>query len=107
MEEEREQSDPAQEKFVQEYMALTHALQTGVLFENKSGLDTNAMSPKHLRVGVNLRAIEVAALVECLVEAGVITLERYNEAQIKWLKKEVADYEQRLSAHYGKSVTLG
>ena len=87
-----------------EYMALMHAMQSGVKavtdIEQDKG-DTAAHSPKHLRTGVNASMILGSAIVKTLVEKGLITWEEFRDNEIELLKNEVAMYEQKLSDYYG------
>jgi hypothetical protein len=85
-----------------EYMALMHAMQSGVkaVTEIQQG-DTAAHSPKHLRTGVNASMILGSAVVKTLVEKGLITWEEFRDNEIELLKNEVKGYEQQLSDYYG------
>lgn len=85
-----------------EYMALLHAMQSGVkaVVDIQQG-DTAAHSPKHLRTGVNASMILGSAIVKTLVDKGLITWEEFRDNEIELLKNEVAMYEQKLSDYYG------
>jgi hypothetical protein len=88
--------------FSMKYYKLAHAIQSGIEF-NK---DADVQSPKHLRVGVNLRAVELGALMKLLTDKGIITVEEYEEALLTAMREEVARYEMELSEQYGSKVTL-
>ena len=92
-------------KFAEENYRLGHAIQSGVKFEIEAGI-TDSHSPKHLRTGVNLALCGEAALTDLLIKKGIITEEEYFDSQVEGMKREVAEYEARLSAHFGKPVTL-
>lgn len=85
-----------------EYMALMHAMQSGVkaVAEIQQG-DTASHSPKHLRTGVNASMILGSAVVKTLVEKGLITWEEFRDNEIELLKNEVTMYEQQLSEYHG------
>ena len=86
---------------------LSHAMQTGVAYEIEKTPSNSATSPKHLRTGVNAAMVEHAALVELLVEKGIITLEEFLERNCAKMQEEVDKYEERLSKAYGGvKVTL-
>lgn len=91
--------------FASRYGALAHALQSGVKAAQEAKIDVDDF--KHLRVGVNMAMIERAAIVQLLLQKGIITQEEYETALLEWLEKEVAGYEALLSRHYGANITLG
>lgn len=88
-----------------EYGNKLHAVQTGIAMEIEIG--KAATSPKHLRVGINSAMCDHAALVRLLIEKGVITAEEYITEIEAELDREIARYEERLSEHFGKTITLG
>lgn len=77
------------------YVIATHAMQSGVALLMQQGSDET--SPKHLRVGVNAAMCEHAALVELLVEKGVLTKDEYLKAIADEMETEQARYEEKLS----------
>lgn len=86
-----------------EYLLLSHAVQSGVAAE----LTINsAATPKQLRTGLDIGKAEYGALVALLVEKSLITEEEWSEKVLYFLRLEKKSYEDRLTAHYGKSVTL-
>lgn len=87
-----------------EYRQLVHAMQSGVATEMHHSSDTE---PKHLRVGVNSSLVNSSALGELLIRKGLITELEYVQAIRDGMKAEVERYEQRLSEHYGRPITLG
>ena len=93
------------EEFLVRETALKHAIQTGVMYEQERGSQDG--TPKHLRTGLNSALCDHASLVALLVRRGVLTYEEYYDAAIAGLEDEVRRYEQRLSTHYGVTVTLG
>ncbi len=98
---EQAESNPGQ-SFASEYVALGHAIQTGVLYElelEHPGIGDTPVGRfiKHLRTGNNLRACDHAALAHLLIEKGVITTAEYEAALLKELRREKTDYETRLT----------
>lgn len=87
-----------------EYMALCHAMQSGVAME--MNIRTQPTEPKHLRVGINTSMSDHGALVKLLVDKGLITNLEYFASMCTLMRHEVALYEERLSQHYGRKVTL-
>jgi len=77
-----------------QYMALMHAMQTGVAMDHARGSDDG--SPKHLRVGVNSAQVGIAALTALLIERGIFTLDEYLESLAREARKEVDRYEALL-----------
>lgn len=88
----------------QRYLALAHAIQTGVACDQGGGSDDG--SPKHLRTGINLAMCDIATLTSLLIEKGVFTLEEFKAKQIEFMEKEVKTYEQRLSKRAGMPITI-
>lgn len=89
----------------QRYFAACHAMQTGVQLDLTRNGDTKAAADhKHLRVGVNVCMCDHAALIELLVEKGVITSEEYVKAIADQMEKEVDRYHGHLEL--GPDVTL-
>lgn len=86
------------------YEDALHGVQAGVAAEE--GTNAKATSPKHLRVGINSAMVNDAALVRLLVKKGVITWEEHAEELRLEANRELDRYEDKLSAHYGKPVTL-
>ena len=87
-----------------EYRQLAHAMQSGVATEMHHSSDTE---PKHLRVGVNSAMVDCAALAALLMRKGLFTELEYVQEVRDQMAAEVARYEQRLSEHYGRPITLG
>ena len=63
-------------------------------------------SPKHLRVGVNSAMVDHAALVNLLVDKGIITVEDYWHSIVEQMQAEVTRYEQLISSKLGRSIKL-
>lgn len=85
------------------YTEAAHAMQTGVAMAMERG--TPSVQPKHLRVGINVAMCDHAALVQLLVEKGLITEEEYAKAIADEMEREVERYRQRLELPDG--VRLG
>jgi hypothetical protein len=88
----------------QEYMALAHAMQTGVKMLLQ--YDQDIADPKHVRVGINSAMVNDAALARLLMEKGVFTEIEYHRAVRDAMRREVQDYEADLSQRLGRKVTL-
>jgi hypothetical protein len=87
------------------YVAATHAMQSGVAAE--MGYKPSPTTPKHLRVGVNSAMVNSSALAELLISKGVITEAEYLEVIAAGMEREAKLYEDRISEHYGRKITLG
>ena len=105
------------EEKVEKYRQRMHALQTGVAFlqeyETKSrnlpvcqGERQGDTSPKHLRVGINSAMVNDAALLELLIEKGIVTKEEHIDKLLVVIEREIQGYELSLTEIYGKAITL-
>ena len=83
------------EKKRDRYLALAHAIQSGVAMELELG--SQAGNSKHLRTGLNMALCERGALMELLIEKGIITEDEYWDSILTVLEREVANTEERLS----------
>jgi hypothetical protein len=95
-----------------DWLAAAHAMQSGVAATMQigwpeSGDLSNETSPKHLRVGVNVALADMGSLVGLLIAKGIITDDEYMDAIVAGMQREVKKYEDILSEHYGKEITLG
>lgn len=82
----------------QRYYDAAHAMQSGVALEitkSFNGNDMSASSPKHLRTGINAAMVEHSALVQILVEKGVITWDEFWAKLADCMETEVRKYERR------------
>ncbi len=79
------------------YDAACHAIQSGVKFEHEM-LRSDDGSPKHLRVGVNLAQVSVAALAGLLIDRGLFTMDEYEAAMALAAEQEVERYHARAAA---------
>ena len=95
-----------------EYVALLHAMQTGVKFtmqldqELRVDPEKQSTSPKHLRTGVNSSLIHASAVADILIEKKIITEEEFYKKLVEIAREEVAHYEKDLSERTGKSIRL-
>jgi hypothetical protein len=64
-------TDAERHELNERYNRAAHRVQTAVAFEQSTG--TAGDSPKHLRVGLDLRAADALALAELLIAKGVFT----------------------------------
>jgi len=88
----------------EEYLRLCHAAQTGVDYMIQ--FDKQQVTPKHLRVGINLAMVEHGALVALLMEKGIITEEEHWRALIKAMKAEVDQYQKIISRHMNDATIM-
>ena len=94
------------DEFMEEYRRLAHAIQTGVAYDH-SVRGSQDGTPKHLRTGLSCVMADLGSLGRLLIAKGVITEDEYFEAILDGMRREVAAYEQRLSAATGGEITLG
>ena len=95
------------EENIARYDAAARAMQSGVAA--KMAFNPAETSPKHLRVGVNSAHGSDAALLDLLIEKGLITQEEFFEKLATWMEKEVDGYKKEVNAHYGTDgvINLG
>lgn len=88
---------------MEEYARQAHRVQSGIAYLS----DKTDQQPKHLRVGLNLRAAEHGGLVELLIAKGLITEVEYWDAMIKGVADEAERlrYELRNSSAYPSKVS--
>jgi len=86
------------------YLALGHAMQTGVAIKMQH--DPSETQPKHLRVGVNSAMCDSAALAGLLIAKGLITEAEYLQAVTDEMEREVGRYEEWCREHIGPNVHL-
>lgn len=98
--------DETVEQKRQRYLALSHAMQTGVAHEMNFPERGDPTTPKHLRVGVNMAMVEHGALVQLLIARGLFTEAEYYDALNAAMEREVALYESRLSEMMGATIHL-
>jgi hypothetical protein len=103
------------EEKIAHYKSLGHAVQTGIAWriaiENPQVPDINAdpnlRAHKHLRTGIDTSKSDHGALVQLLINKGLITDEEYVDAMVAGMEREKALYEQELTDHFGRKITLG
>lgn len=76
------------------YAQALHGVQTAIAFEQASGRST-VDSHKHLRVGIDSAHISTGALVELLIEKGVITLDEYEGKVASFAERELVSYQDK------------
>lgn len=94
-----------EEDLTARWATAMHAVQAGVAMEMEQG--SKDTTPKHLRVGVNAAMSDHGSLAALLVKKGVITELEYLEAIAEGAEREKLAYESRLSARFGRKITLG
>lgn len=93
------------DELMNENLRLMHAMQSGVAME--MNIISKSTEPKHLRVGINNALCEASAIGKILVDKGICTGDEYMAAINYMLRQEVRSYEDKLTKHFGKKVTLG
>lgn len=74
------------------YEEAAHGVQSATAFE-QSKHGSQSGSPKHLRTGINMAMADHAALVQLLMDRGIITNEEYLEALRLWANEELARHQ--------------
>lgn len=83
------------------YLAAARRVQTAIEFKpNKTD-----MSPKQLRVGINMSKADAKGLATLLIAKGLFTLEEYIAAVAQSAEEEAAMHEDELSVEYGINIT--
>ena len=98
------ESDDRKQQLWSRISTAQHSMQTGVAA--KMAVSEKETQPKHLRVGVNMAMVEHSALVELLIEKGVITELEYLEKLAAGIEKEAAAYQEFLSGQLGSNISL-
>lgn len=88
------------------YLRAAHAMQSGVAAQ--IGIDPGASgtSPKSLRVGVNSAMVQTSAILDLLVDKGLVTAKEAEDAIIKGMETEVERYKQELAKATGAEINL-
>lgn len=87
------------------YVDIMHAVQSGVAM--KMDIDPSETSPKDLRVGINSVMVSDFAMVNLLIDKGIITRDEYLDSLIEVAEFEKKLYEDMLSNHGGVVAKLG
>lgn len=87
------------------YEEAGHGIQTAILYRmRREGVEdcnnTSFAGPKHLRVGVNLRAADAAGLARLLMDKGTFTEEEYIEYTRLAVNEELAQEEDALGVTF-------
>lgn len=94
-------SDQGQiERDTERYLRAAHRVQTALAFR----ADDPMMTPKHLRVGIDMSKSDMAGLATLLIGKGIFTREEYVSAIADAAEKEAAAGEDDLSILLGKNV---
>ena len=89
---------------VERYHAAAHACMTGAGYLVEK--DPKVANPKHVRNGIDMRAVDTAALAGLLIEKGIITKVEYCEALANEAEAEQVRYEKTLRDLYGPDIKL-
>lgn len=76
---------------------LLHAMQSGVEYRRNK----RDQEPKHLRVGINSALIDSGAVMQVLIDKGILTAEELLAARVKLLEDEVEAYRKEISDELG------
>lgn len=95
-------NDTEKAAFTIRYNQLAHAIQSAVKFHP----DKKGQEAKHLRVGVDLRAVEHSALATVLMRKGIITEREYYEGLVDAMEEEVALREKELAEVFGNAIVV-
>lgn len=87
------------------YMALVHAVQTGVKICIESNINNNH-TPKHLRVGINSALVDQSAVASLLIKKGVFTQEEHMEALVEAWQEEKDRYTEEVSTYFNRPIEL-
>lgn len=102
-----EEEQEEYKRLQQRYKTFMHGVQTGVkMCIQRDGLSEAGASPKHLRAGVNSALIDSAAVIELLMEKGIIDPLELMEKLCEKAEEEVRRYEDRISGDTDTDVTL-
>lgn len=112
--EEAEKIKESRNKKFELYEKLAHAVQSGVAYTlaidhpevEDINKDDNLREHKHLRTGIDTSKADLGALVSLLIEKGLFTEDEYIDSLVMYMLNEKRRYEESLSKHYGKKVTL-
>lgn len=84
------------------YMRAAHRIQTAIAFSP----DSPAMTPKHMRVGIDLSKSDAAGLARLLIAKGIFTEDEYFTSIADAAEREAASLEDELSSRFGQNVSL-
>lgn len=92
--------------FRERYLAAGHRLQSALKLEMEAlsaagRLQSSQFSPKHMRVGIDLRAADALGLCRLLITKGVITADEYLEAMAEAAEHEAQTQIERIRAELG------
>ena len=85
--------------FREKYEKLAHAIQSAIALA--MNYDTSFVSPKNLRVGIDLTKSDQGALQELLIKKGIITEEELERELINGLQRELDFQTQQARKRFG------
>lgn len=88
-----------------QYDALLHKMQTGVAVMMEHG--SAETEPKHLRVGVNAAMSDAGAIVNLLIQKGLLTEIEVWQALVDGMRREADGYKRDVQKAMGPGVELG
>jgi hypothetical protein len=88
------------------YSKMIRALQAGVAKLREIEGPDGETSPKALRVATNTNMVEFSALIQLLVDKGVIDPMEYERMLFGMLELEVKKYEKSIASKSGQETKL-
>ena len=82
------------------YMEASHGVQSAIVHAMREPEYYSAAEPKHLRVGVDLRASDAAGLARLLIDKGLFTLDEYCEYMRLAANQELHDWQLQTGLTY-------
>lgn len=76
------------------YMQAMHGVQSAIALEQQLGAG-HIDSHKHLRVGIDSGHISTGALVELLIDKGLLTLDEYEAKLASFAERELMSYQDK------------
>jgi len=90
------------------YEQALHGVQGAIKYEIENSILERPMisQMKHLRVGLDARAADMAGLVGLLIKKGLFTIEEYQESLRLAMNEELARYEEHLKDKFGPGIKV-
>jgi hypothetical protein len=87
-------------QLIERYERAAHRVQTALAYMP----DHQNMTPKHMRVGIDMSKADMGGLATLLIEKGLITKEEYILAITESAEREADAYESEISGRIGINV---
>lgn len=91
------------------YEMFAHRVQTAIALLQEKIPYWKSLEPKHLRVGIDMRAADAEGLALLLIDKGIFTREEYEQYMVESAEREALRYEAEVNKTYGADgrITLG